>query len=69
MNYSKLRGRIREKFTTHKAFALAVGLNAGTLSAKLNGRTQWTCDEVVKVCKVLDIPLEEAHAYFFCAFC
>ncbi|MBO5123432.1 MAG: DUF739 family protein [Oscillospiraceae bacterium] len=69
MNYAKLRGLIREKFKTQKAFAAAMGMNGSTLSAKLNNRTQWTRPEIEKACQLLDIPLEDAHIYFFCSNC
>lgn len=69
MNYAKLRGLIREKFRTQKALAKAMGMNESTLSAKLNNVTQWTRPEIEKACELLDIPLADAHIYFFCAVC
>ena len=67
MSYAKLRGRIVEKFRTQAAFAGAMGMNTATMNGKLNGRSQWTADEITKACELLDIPLEKAHIYFFCA--
>lgn len=69
MSYAKLRGAIREKFGTHKAFAPAMGMSAASLSAKLNGRTEWQADEIARACELLGIPLESAHEYFFCPIC
>lgn len=69
MSYAKLRGAIREKFGTHKAFALAMGMSAASLSAKLNSRTEWQADEIARACELLGIPLERAHEYFFCPIC
>lgn len=69
MDYSKLRGAIREKYGTHKAFAPALSMSEASLSAKLNGRTEWQTDEIVQACQLLDIPLERAHEYFFCPIC
>lgn len=66
MSYAKLRGRIVEKFRTQSAFAEAMGMNVATLNGKLNNRSQWTADEIAKACDLLDIPLSEAHLYFFC---
>lgn len=63
--YPKLRGRIREKFGTQEAFALATGMSPSTLSSKLSGKTDWTRQEIERVCELLGIPMAEAHTYFF----
>lgn len=65
MSYAKLRGRIREKCGRQEDFAAMMGMSPATLSAKLTGRTEWTRPEIVKACELLDIPLEDAHSYFF----
>ena len=69
MDYSKLRGAIREKYGTQQAFALDMPMSEASLSAKLNGRTEWQTDEIVRACELLGIPLERAHEYFFCPIC
>lgn len=66
MSYTKLRGKIVEMFRTQSAFADAMGMNKATLNGKLNNRSQWTADEITKACELLNIPLSEAHLYFFC---
>lgn len=66
MSYAKLRGRIVEKFGSQAAFAAAMEWRDALLSAKLNNKSEWTVDEVMKACGLLEIPLEEAHLYFFC---
>ncbi len=66
MDYSKLRGRIREKFGTEGAFSEAMGCSRTTLSAKLNNKNDWNYPEVIKACNLLDVPVESAHEYFFC---
>ena len=66
MSYSKLKGRIVEKFGTQSAFAAAMGWREALLSAKLNNKSQWSFNEVMKACGLLCIPLDEAHLYFFC---
>lgn len=65
MNESKLRGRIREKFSTQEAFAEAVGMANTTLSAKLNGKTDWKRQEIEDACKLLDISAADIPLYFF----
>ena len=67
MSYAKLRGRIVEMFGTQSKFAEKMEWREALLSAKLNNKSEWAFAEVVKVCKLLEIPLNEAHLYFFCA--
>ena len=68
-DYSKLRGRIREKFGKYETLAEAMGMDPATLSLRLNNRRQWVGAEIVLACELLDIPLEDAHEYFFCRKC
>ena len=63
--YAELRGLIRSKFKTEGAFAKAIFMHPSTLSSKLNGRSEWSYNEVVTTCKALDIALADASAYFF----
>lgn len=63
--YRKLRGKIREKFVTQDNFAEAMELNSSTLSAKLNGRTDWTRSEIERAQQLLDIPPTDIAVYFF----
>lgn len=65
MSYSKLRGRIVEVYVSNKAFADALGIDASSLSFKLNNKTQWKQEEIVKACLLLGIPIEDVHLYFF----
>ena len=66
MSYAKLRGRIIEKFGSQSAFAAAMEWREALVSAKLNNKSKWEFSEVMKVCELLEIPLNEAHLYFFC---
>lgn len=66
VDYSKLRGRIREVFGSQEAFAKAIGISACSVSQKLNGRVEWTTQEIRKACEVLGIPAAEIPQYFFC---
>lgn len=69
MDYSNLIGEIRKKFSRQADFATAVGMHPASLSAKLNGKTEWKSDEIVAACDVLGIPLCDAPEYFFCRKC
>ena len=62
--YAPLCDKIRRKFRTMKRFADSIGMHPSTLSAKLNGKSQWAFWEVAKTCEVLEIPLVEAPEYF-----
>ena len=64
-DYSRLRGRIVEKFGTIQTFSKAFGITNPTMSAKLNGKSSFTSDEIVKACELLDIDPSEINAYFF----
>jgi len=66
VNYSKLRGRIREVFGTQAAFARALGISMCSLSQKLNDKTEWTTHEIRKACELLGINPTELPQYFFC---
>lgn len=64
-NFSKLRGRIKERFGSEKAFAIALDIAPSNLSARLNGKIHWGADEIKRVSDLLEIPDEEMVAYFF----
>lgn len=64
-NYDKLRGRIKEKFGTQKAFATALGIGYVSLSQRLNNTLDFSNAETVKACRLLEIPENEISAYFF----
>ena len=65
MSYAKLRGRIVEKFGSQSAFATKLEWREALLSAKLNNKSKWEFSDVMKVCELLEIPVNEAHLYFF----
>lgn len=64
-DYSKLRGRIKEKFRTQNAFADAMKLSATTISDKLNNKVQWTQKEIDAACVLLEIDPADIPIYFF----
>lgn len=69
MDYSKLRGRIREVFGTQDVFAKALYISPCSLSQKLNGKTEWAADEIRRACELLSISPEDIPLYFFCPKC
>lgn len=65
MDYSKLRGKIRQNFPTQAAFARALGISECSLSQKLNNHTEWTRKEMVRACELLGDGPESIPSYFF----
>ena len=64
-DFSKLRGKIKEKYNTQNNFSNAIGIGRTTLSEKLNSKSCFTNKEIVLICKSLDIPFQEINLYFF----
>ena len=64
-NYSKLIGKIAEKYGTQSKFAEALGLSERSVSLKLNGKIAWKQPEIIKACEILSIQYSEIPAYFF----
>ncbi|MGQ7704891.1 DUF739 family protein [Streptococcus suis] len=64
-DYSKLSGRIVEKFGTQYNFAIAMGISERSLSLKLNNRVDWRSKEITKACQELGISNDELSEYFF----
>lgn len=64
-DYSKLRGRIVEKFDTQRAFAKAIGLSQRSLSLKLQGKLFFRQDEIERAINLLCIKPEDINKYFF----
>lgn len=63
--FGKLREEIRKKFKNLGEFADAVGIDRSTLSMKINGKTAFRQDEIEKICKLLNISIEQVYDYFF----
>ncbi|MFC2542174.1 MULTISPECIES: DUF739 family protein [Leptotrichia] len=64
-NYSMLRGRIKEKLKNEYVLAKELKCSKATLSKKLNNETDFTQDEIEKVCRILEIDRKEIPSYFF----
>lgn len=63
MDYSKLRGRIVEKFGTLNNFATALDITKASLSSKINNKRRWTNKEILDSKRLLE--LETIDEYFF----
>lgn len=64
-NYSKLNGRIVERFGSQARFAEAMGISEHSISQKVNNKTTWKNTEIHKACELLGIQNSEVGQYFF----
>lgn len=64
-DYSKLRGRIVEKYRNNRAFADALGVSPNTICNKLSGKKNITINDINKWSELLDIDIDDVGHYFF----
>ena len=64
-DYSKLRGRIKEKYGTYDNLLPMINMSGATLSRKLNGKSYFDSQEILNLSEALDIPSQERDVYFF----
>ncbi|MBO7732811.1 MAG: DUF739 family protein [Methanobrevibacter sp.] len=65
MMFSKLKGRIIEKFGTQKRFAEVLGMHNNLVSQRMQKKIAFSKDDMLKWGKLLDIPPEQFYEYFF----
>ena len=65
LDNSELRSRIRNQYGSIAAFAAAAGMNAKTLSKRLDGTSQWDAFAMEKVIHTLHLNPDETRRYFF----
>ena len=63
--YNKLRGRIIEIFGSQAKFAEAIRVSEQTVTAKLNGRSPFSQDDIVTWSEALEIEQCDIGSYFF----
>lgn len=63
-DFSKLIGRIAEKYGTRSAFCDALGKNPEWLSRRLNNQTEFSSNEMIVIIDLLEINPQEMHLYF-----
>lgn len=66
-DYSKLTGRIIEKYGSRRAFANAYGISENAMSQKLSNKMAITTDDIMawSAPEFLDIPSDQIGVYFF----
>lgn len=70
LDYSQLRGRIRTYFGNETNFVKelqsnGVEMSTGSFSNKINGKSAFNQIEIIEICNLLGIPIEEVNKYFF----
>lgn len=63
--YNKLRGKIVEHFGNQKTFAENVGISEQSVTAKLNGKSDFSQSDIIKWCELLQIEANDIGNYFF----
>ena len=64
-DYSKLRGRIIEKFGTMRSFSASMHMHANTLSRKMGNTLVWNQEEMLRAMELLDENPKKIKDYFF----
>lgn len=66
-DFSKLNGRIVERFGTRANFAAAAGYTKTQLSARLNNQVHFPANEIYELCApdLLDLSVSDIPVYFF----
>lgn len=64
-DYSKLRGRIIEKYGSLGKFTEKVGISKTAMSKKMNGSTQFSQSDVELWCRLLEIDRAEIPDFFY----
>lgn len=64
-DYSKLRGRIIEKYGSVTKFSEYLDLTRTSINMKLNDKVNFTRADIMEWAELLDIPKEEYGLYFF----
>lgn len=55
MSFDKLKGKMTENRISQEKMAKGLGITVQSLNAKLNGRSQFTLEEVVKITEILSL--------------
>ncbi len=64
-DYSKLRGKIVEKFGNYTNFCDKIGWTTSELSSKLSNKRHFTVTDIYSISKVLELQTEEIGAFFY----
>lgn len=65
-DYSKLLWDCRQRSISLDMLASCAGISQNALSNKLNGKTSFKQDEMIKIMNMIGQPIETIAQYFFC---
>lgn len=65
-DYSKLKGRIIERYGSQGAFVNELPIGNVAFTQKMKGRVAFKNDEIMNMAEKLDIDKHEIPNYFFC---
>lgn len=64
-DYSKLLGRIKEKFGTRENLVKEITISSTSLNLRLNNKLKFDQQDIKELCIALDIEEDEISDYFF----
>ena len=65
-DYSNLLGMMRKKKYTQDRLAEKIGISATSMNLSLNNKRDFKQEEILAICRELDVALSEVSEYFFC---
>ena len=66
-NYNKLLGRIADKgITKEEAAKFGAHISRQSFFKKMTNKTRFNQNQILGLCTLLDIPINEIGDYFFC---
>lgn len=60
-----LKGKIIEGGLNYRKLAPLIGLSPKTLSRKINNKSDFSCEEIERICDALNIEPKDVGKYFF----
>ena len=64
-DYSRLRGRIIERFGSQREFANHLGVSEQTITSKMTSKTFLGQDDIIAWSEALDIEANDIGSFFF----
>lgn len=65
LNYEKLFNRMHSYRYNQTTLAKKLGISRVSMNSKINSKKAFTQQEIIRICKILDIPLDDVGDYFF----
>lgn len=63
-DFDALKAKMIEKYGSQNRFAEAFGTSENTMSRKMQSKTPFSRDDIVKICDMLNIPKDQVGYYF-----